>query len=380
MQLASNGKCAFTLIELLVVIAIIAILAALLLPALAAAREKARRTACLNNLSQFGRAMESYCADYGQYFPCYPGYGRDPYLAKSHATWRQRVTSGFAELQMSEEVLNAGVAIPRLHPAASFFRTVCVGGSTTDSSLRAGPVGLGYLLIMGYMDDSRLILCPTARDSMPPDYLLPGAYSRGKELRTLGRFDGQTLLTGDWSDATDLTSGGTTVDAVGFQSNYSYRNVPVSGSSVNGNALQQKAGTDGWLEFPNVKPSLKVYCGAPQFKTQKLLASRALISDAFSRRDVNTPSPLPGVGQYAHKDGYNILYGDWSARWMGDPQEKILYFNQSTLDDGTTPYDKEWSGPACATLRRDGLTSTPYSEGWQLWHFLDQQAGVDLAP
>jgi prepilin-type N-terminal cleavage/methylation domain-containing protein len=65
----SGNRRGFTLVELLVVIAIIAVLAALLLPALAQAKERANRARCMSNLRQIGVALRIYADDNAEFLP-----------------------------------------------------------------------------------------------------------------------------------------------------------------------------------------------------------------------------------------------------------------------------------------------------------------------
>ena len=85
----------FTLIELLVVIAIIAILAAMLLPALSAARERARTTNCINLLKNMGSAVHIYSGFSSDYIPVDTAYTHCS-NGSCYMMWTNRVATGAA--------------------------------------------------------------------------------------------------------------------------------------------------------------------------------------------------------------------------------------------------------------------------------------------
>ena len=103
MKTQLNTKRGFTLIELLVVIAIMAILATLLIPVIQRAQERARRAACMNNISQLYKLVMMYSMDKD----CYPSnivelaprYLDDPELLKCRSDKWRKVAPSMAAIK-----------------------------------------------------------------------------------------------------------------------------------------------------------------------------------------------------------------------------------------------------------------------------------------
>jgi prepilin-type N-terminal cleavage/methylation domain-containing protein len=309
------------------------------------------------------------------------------------------------------------------------FRTIFTGDPTptdtylvthpTPGKLCLGPVGLGYLGVGNYIPDCSVFYCPSAGTTMPTpgnwqnqaqaqhanEYFDPPreAACSISDLRasTYGGMDALSLMRGNytWIWVCPGVGGGITGPGGGYNSwgvgnyaylgsvqyavlsQYNYRNVPFWTTPYINTPIFRVEYVNPALTF-----GLKDMGGA-LFKTQKILGSRALVADAFAKAYwadwYNPPAwPYAGPGQYAHRDGYNVLYGDASVRFWGDPNQKFIWWTGGggyPWGEGDTNCISNFAfGTTIASTMGENANFADIGMGSVIqWHMLDVANGVD---
>ena len=349
----------FTIVELLVVIAIIGLLIALLLPAVQAARESARRAKCQSNIKQLGLGLHTYHDAQKRFPPGYQGMlgncsGADNSISNKwkDAGWGWSV---FLLPHIEEQSLS-----DRLTVNSGSSQVVC--GNPTGAQLSLATAG-GRDQRALQQTVLQVFVCPSAGDSslnFGPTFPSSGRYGKSNYKAVVGSdgaFDGvgeATLTLPDGSSATVLTLG-------------LFRRVPLTRSGSWGAAdswayVRSKDVTDGLsktLAFGEVFSNVSFATGLPKIdsnygstttngKYRGSVWAGAIVTELAAGMTAGIIQPnanstngtLFGTNQYpfASKHPGGVLFGlaDGSCRFISQNADAATLAGMANISDGQT--------------------------------------------
>ncbi|MFM2296256.1 MAG: hypothetical protein RLZZ350_2669 [Verrucomicrobiota bacterium] len=287
-----SSRRAFTLIELLVVIAIIAILAGLLLPALARAKEKAKRIQCLNNLKQMGISFNMFAGDHDDIIP---------------------------RLKWSD---TGSIWYP--YEMARFT------GSGNSPTLDVGWEGMGQLYSSKLLPDGKIFYCASNNKDATDAYNYEH-YSTAQHHWPYGVFDntpsgGNTYLRSGYSYFPQNKELETTAQTI--------PGAPASVGSVFLPKVNSKDTTTTSTGDDGAAQQIKSWNVVTVMKETELNMGRAIISDN-----------LANSANIYHRnrgkvEGLNALFPDGHVRWQNAQAKKTLFDASgvwAAIDAGTAP-------------------------------------------